>query len=170
MAAGSLSRGTEGLGSSGHLQLSGVEACFLALALHTLTVVDAQQRGARPCSAVDSNAFAELSGIDLWTTFVRSDPSFVVRYAAYHHFRSLGWVPKSGQKLGVDFVLYPLSPDNSHATYPPPPPPPPIYRTGTRCWFARWARRQPIATLGSRCKPPCGRPKEWQKSCWCAQL
>ncbi|KAG0270034.1 tRNA splicing endonuclease subunit sen2 [Actinomortierella ambigua] len=31
---------------------------------------------------------------------------FVVRYVAYHHFRSHGWVVKDGLKYGVDFLLY----------------------------------------------------------------
>ncbi|KAG0295226.1 tRNA splicing endonuclease subunit sen2 [Linnemannia gamsii] len=34
------------------------------------------------------------------------DNPFIVRYAAYHHYRSLGWVVKDGLKYGTDYLLY----------------------------------------------------------------
>jgi tRNA-splicing endonuclease subunit Sen2 len=40
---------------------------------------------------------------DCWSVFCRSNDSFHVNYAVYHFYRSLGWVPKSGSKFGVDF-------------------------------------------------------------------
>ncbi|GAA6019484.1 hypothetical protein JCM8202_001826 [Rhodotorula sphaerocarpa] len=36
----------------------------------------------------------------------RLDSPFLLSYAAYHHFRSLGWVARSGTKFCVDWVLY----------------------------------------------------------------
>ncbi|GAA5864983.1 hypothetical protein JCM3774_003929 [Rhodotorula dairenensis] len=36
----------------------------------------------------------------------RLDSPFLLSYAAYHHFRSLGWVTRSGTKFCVDWVLY----------------------------------------------------------------
>ncbi|GAA5905706.1 hypothetical protein JCM8208_000870 [Rhodotorula glutinis] len=36
----------------------------------------------------------------------RLDSPFLVSYAAYHHFRSMGWVVRSGVKFCVDWVLY----------------------------------------------------------------
>lgn len=46
-----------------------------------------------------------LSVIQLWRMFRSLRPDFISSYAAYHHFRSRGWVPKggSGAKYGVDF-------------------------------------------------------------------
>lgn len=45
-----------------------------------------------------------LSIVQLWRTFRSLRPDFVSSYAAYHHFRSKGWVPKGGggTKYGVD--------------------------------------------------------------------
>jgi hypothetical protein len=39
------------------------------------------------------------------------------RYAAYHHLRSMGWVPKSGVKFGVDFLAYRKGPEFYHSSY-----------------------------------------------------
>ncbi|GAA5960741.1 hypothetical protein JCM8115_001815 [Rhodotorula mucilaginosa] len=36
----------------------------------------------------------------------RLDSPFLLSYAAYHHFRSMGWVARSGTKFCVDWVLY----------------------------------------------------------------
>uniref|UniRef100_A0A3Q1FEF6 tRNA-splicing endonuclease subunit Sen2 n=1 Tax=Acanthochromis polyacanthus TaxID=80966 RepID=A0A3Q1FEF6_9TELE len=45
-----------------------------------------------------------LSIIQLWRKFQSLRPDFVSSYAAYHHFRSRGWVPKEGggAKYGVN--------------------------------------------------------------------
>ena len=45
------------------------------------------------------------------------DPTFVVSYVAYHHYRSCGWIPKSGLKYGVDYVLYSNAIATQHAQY-----------------------------------------------------
>ncbi|KAF9926422.1 hypothetical protein FBU30_003987 [Linnemannia zychae] len=37
---------------------------------------------------------------------ISPDNSFIIRYVAYHHYRSLGWVVKDGLKYGTDFLLY----------------------------------------------------------------
>lgn len=46
-----------------------------------------------------------LSIIQLWRKFRSLRPNFVSSFAAYHHCRSRGWVPKGGggSKYGVDF-------------------------------------------------------------------
>lgn len=36
----------------------------------------------------------------------RLDSPFLINYAAYHHYRSMGWVARSGIKFCVDWVLY----------------------------------------------------------------
>lgn len=44
-----------------------------------------------------------LSIADCWSIFCKSNSKFHSHYAVYHFYRSLGWVPKSGSKFGVDF-------------------------------------------------------------------
>uniref|UniRef100_A0A672FC18 tRNA-intron lyase n=1 Tax=Salarias fasciatus TaxID=181472 RepID=A0A672FC18_SALFA len=62
---------------------------------------------------------APLSVVQLWRTFRSWRPDFVSSYAAYHHYRSRGWVPKGGggAKYGVDFMLYRKGPPFYHASY-----------------------------------------------------
>ncbi|GAA6059751.1 hypothetical protein JCM10212_001959 [Sporobolomyces blumeae] len=48
----------------------------------------------------------------------RLDSPFLLSYAAYHHYRSMGWVARSGIKFCVDWVLYgPGGPVGSHAEF-----------------------------------------------------
>ena len=47
----------------------------------------------------------------------RFDNPFLVNYAVYHHYRSLGWVIKSGIKFCVDLLLYKRGPVFHHAEY-----------------------------------------------------
>ena len=46
---------------------------------------------------------------------LRSDNPFIVDYAVYHHYRSLGWTVKSGLKFCVDYLLYKRGPAFDHA-------------------------------------------------------
>ena len=41
----------------------------------------------------------------------------MISYAVYHHFRSLGWVVRSGVKFGTDYLLYNRGPVFSHAEF-----------------------------------------------------
>ena len=67
---------------------------------------------------------------DIWTAFQRAhlplppcvggypprfDNPFLVNYAIYHHYRSLGWVVRSGIKFCVDYLLYKRGPVFHHA-------------------------------------------------------
>lgn len=45
----------------------------------------------------------------------RFDNPFLVHYAAYHYYRSLGWVVKGGIKFCVDYLLYKRGPVFAHA-------------------------------------------------------
>jgi len=47
----------------------------------------------------------------------RFDNPFLVNYVIYHHYRSLGWVVKSGIKFCVDYLLYKRGPIFSHAEF-----------------------------------------------------
>ncbi|KAI5857467.1 hypothetical protein GGS23DRAFT_587579 [Durotheca rogersii] len=99
-----------------HLQLTVEEAFYLVFALGTLTVTD---------SKLDT----PFTTSDLFTLFRRSsylparkadlqpDDPFLVQYAVYHHFRSLGWVTRPGIKFGVDWLLYHRGPVFSHAEF-----------------------------------------------------
>jgi tRNA-splicing endonuclease subunit Sen2 len=59
-------------------------------------------------------SFPEADAERLWK---RPDNPFLVNYVAYHHFRSLGWVVKSGIKFCVDLLLYKKGPVFAHAEY-----------------------------------------------------
>ncbi|KAJ3156381.1 hypothetical protein HDU89_004163 [Geranomyces variabilis] len=43
------------------------------------------------------------------------DHEFAVKYAAYHYYRSRGWVVKSGIKFGSEYVLYKRGPIFRHS-------------------------------------------------------
>lgn len=88
-----------------HLQLAHEEAFFLAFALGALRVTD-------------STTQKTLSTQDLFTllrqnsyfpaqpsSVLQPDDPFLIHYAVYHHFRSLGFVPRPGIKFGVDCKL-----------------------------------------------------------------
>ena len=82
------------------LELS--EAFFLSYSLGCLIVSDGQ---------------TELSPLQQWRRFTPLQPDFPVVYRVYHHYRSRGWVVRSGSTLGADWVLYKGSPSLSHSTY-----------------------------------------------------
>lgn len=102
-----------------HLQMMPEEAFFLSFGLGVLTVND--QSG------------TPLSPMELFTLFrqysyfpprvepeqpaLQPDDNFLVHYSVYHHFRSLGWVPRGGIKFGVDWLLYTRGPVFDHAEF-----------------------------------------------------
>jgi tRNA-splicing endonuclease subunit Sen2 len=45
------------------------------------------------------------------------DDPFLLNYAVYHHFRSLGWVVRDGVKFAVDYLLYERGPVFKHAAF-----------------------------------------------------
>ena len=80
------------------LQLLCVEAFFLTFGLGCLLV-------------------SSMSIDDLWSKFCSYDKEFPYQYAVYHHFRSKGYVVKTGEKFGCDFLLYKEGPPFYHAQY-----------------------------------------------------
>lgn len=66
------------------------EALFLSYGLGCLYIFDVHGQKILSCS-------------EFWTICLECDPRFLQRYVAYHHFRSKGWVVKSGLKFGGDF-------------------------------------------------------------------
>jgi len=103
------------------LQLTLYEAFFLSYALDILSVTVPK----------DSLPLSNIELLDLCLRYshfpplakssgpVPLDPgnAFLANYAVYHHFRSLGWVVKSGVKFSVDFLLYRRGPVFSHAEF-----------------------------------------------------
>lgn len=88
-----------------HLQLAHEEAFFLAFALGALKVQDSATR--QILSTQD--LFILLRQNSYFpprpSSSLQPDDPFVIHYAVYHHFRSLGFVPRPGIKFGVDCEL-----------------------------------------------------------------
>jgi hypothetical protein len=73
-----------------------------------------QQQGSAPSAVL-------LSGSDTWQWCCQHSTGgaavFAPQYAAYHHLRSLGWLPLPGLSYGADYVLYQLHPENAHSDF-----------------------------------------------------
>lgn len=92
------------------LKLGLEEAYFLSYGLGVLSIV--HQNPDEPFLNLDQ----------LWSTYRRLfNPSdlmqFPVIYAAYHYFRSRGWVVKCGLKFACDFLLYKEGPPFNHSEH-----------------------------------------------------
>ncbi|KAH8656606.1 hypothetical protein BGZ60DRAFT_384537 [Tricladium varicosporioides] len=100
-----------------HTQLTLEEAFFLSYSLGALTILD-------PATNLP------ISNKDLFTLFrqtshfpplskpsISPDDPFMLNYIVYHHYRSLGWVPRSGIKFSVDLMLYMRGPVFTHAEF-----------------------------------------------------
>ena len=86
-----------------YLQLGAEEAYYLVAEIDILSV--------------KSDKGETLTSYALWLHFASLSRSFCSRYAAYSHYRAGNWVPKSGLKYGVDFVLYKESPLTYHSSF-----------------------------------------------------
>ncbi|KAI0376703.1 hypothetical protein F5Y04DRAFT_265858 [Hypomontagnella monticulosa] len=99
-----------------HLQLCLEEAFYLVFALGALTVLDPVT--GKPLGASDLfTLFRQASYMPPRRIDLQPDDPFLVHYAVYHHFRSLGWVTRPGIKFGVDWMLYNRGPVFSHAEF-----------------------------------------------------
>ena len=88
--------------SSSVLHLNYYEGFFLSYGLGCLFIKDNKEN---------------LSIMKQWSYFCSTSSLFPILYAAYHHFRSKGWVPKDGIRYGADFLLYRKGPPYYHASY-----------------------------------------------------
>lgn len=103
-----------------HLQLAPEEAFFLAFALGALKVVDNTTRDTLSTkdllSLLRQNSYLPPRSLEQ----LQPDDPFLIHYSVYHHFRSLGWVPRPGIKFGVDCESHPslsfISMPLAHAT------------------------------------------------------
>lgn len=100
------------------MQITLYEALFLSAALDTLDVY-------KPGCDVPLSA-TELLDVCIAAHSIRTSDEaassknfseFLVQYAVYHHYRSLGWTVKPGIKFGVDWLLYKRGPVFSHAEF-----------------------------------------------------
>lgn len=101
-----------------HLQLSTEEAFFLVYALGALRVVDRDNNVSIPTPSL----FSLLRHHSYYparhdSSSLEADDPFMISYVVYHHFRSLGWVVRSGVKFGTDYLLYNRGPVFSHAEF-----------------------------------------------------
>ncbi|KAF2106538.1 hypothetical protein BDV96DRAFT_474184, partial [Lophiotrema nucula] len=124
-----------------HLQLTLEEAFFLTYVLGVLQVFKSGGRTALSCSelfrifcafstdSASDEAAAVLGAIKPFQRTVgrrfsfsgvpaiAPDNPFILRYAVYHHFRSLGWVVRDGVKFAADYLLYHRGPVFKHAEF-----------------------------------------------------
>lgn len=101
-----------------HLQISLEEAFFLSYSLGVLDVYPDNSDTTMNTTSLLSlfRRHSYIPSRSLSTPSELDDP-FMVSYAAYHHFRSMGWVVRSGVKFGVDYLLYNRGPALSHAEF-----------------------------------------------------
>ncbi|KAK2595058.1 tRNA splicing endonuclease subunit sen2 [Conoideocrella luteorostrata] len=103
-----------------HLQLTPEEAFFLTFAFGALCVSDPKSGNNLTTKELltifrQHSYFPPRKGPD--EPDLQPDDSFLIHYAVYHHFRSLGWVPRAGIKFGVDWLLYRRGPVFDHAQF-----------------------------------------------------
>lgn len=100
-----------------HLQLSNEEAFFLVYGLGALQVYDLAHNAVPTPSLL--TLFRQHSYFPPRnpSTELGPDDPFLVSYVVYHHYRSLGWIVRSGVKFGVDYLLYNRGPVFSHAEF-----------------------------------------------------
>ncbi|KAH9448764.1 hypothetical protein MJO28_015222 [Puccinia striiformis f. sp. tritici] len=96
-----------------HLQLMNEEAFFLCLGLGCLDVslsdqeLESETTASNPLTILEMwDLFCHASIQDSQDQTIRADNPFILSYVVYHHFRSLGWVVRSGIKFCADWVLY----------------------------------------------------------------
>lgn len=100
-----------------HLQLMSEEAFFLTYSLGILEI-----RDETTSNLIDTVSLFSLFRQNSYfpprhSCELQPDDPFILSYAVYHHFRSLGWVVRAGIKFGVDFLLYNRGPVFSHAEF-----------------------------------------------------
>ena len=101
-----------------HLNVSLEETFFLSYALGVLNVYCDDSDTVLPPSSLLS-LFRRHSYHPPRSLSMSSSPDdpFMLSYVVYHHYRSLGWVVRSGVKFGVDYLLYNRGPAFSHAEF-----------------------------------------------------
>jgi tRNA-splicing endonuclease subunit Sen2 len=100
-----------------HLQLTLEEAFFLSYALGAISIFDPETKAPIP----NQDLFYLLRKTSYFppqlNPALSPDDPFMMNYVVYHHYRSLGWVVRSGIKFSVDYMLYNRGPVFSHAEF-----------------------------------------------------
>jgi tRNA-splicing endonuclease subunit Sen2 len=101
-----------------HLHISLEEAFFLSYSLGVFNVYCDDSDTVLPPSSLLS-LFRRHSYHPPRSLSMPAEPDdpFMLSYVGYHHYRSLGWVVRSGIKFGVDYLLYNRGPAFSHAEF-----------------------------------------------------
>ncbi|KAL2424242.1 putative tRNA-splicing endonuclease subunit tsp-2 [Exophiala dermatitidis] len=101
-----------------HLNLSLEEAFFLSYGLGVLQIYCDDSDAILPPSSLLS-LFRRHSYHPPRSLSAPSEPDdhFMLSYVVYHHYRSLGWVVRSGVKFSTDYLLYNRGPAFSHAEF-----------------------------------------------------
>ncbi|KIW29829.1 tRNA-intron endonuclease [Cladophialophora immunda] len=101
-----------------HLNVSLEEAFFLSYALGVLDIYCDDSNTILPPTSLLS-LFRRHSYHPPRSLSVPAEPDdpFMISYAVYHHYRSLGWVVRSGVKFSTDYLLYNRGPAFSHAEF-----------------------------------------------------
>lgn len=100
-----------------HLQLTMEEAFFLSYSLGVLEICDPKIKSVIPVKDLLSIFRRHSYFPQQGTPPLSPDDPFMISYAVYHHFRSLGWVVRGGTKFSVDYLLYNRGPVFSHAEF-----------------------------------------------------
>ncbi|KAF8196710.1 hypothetical protein K438DRAFT_1825444 [Mycena galopus ATCC 62051] len=105
-----------------HLQLTLPEAFFLMWNLNCLTVEDPLTNELMTTQQIWLAFQAAHLNPPLFMSprpipALQLDNPFLVNYIVYHHYRSLGWVVRSGIKFCVDYMLYKRGPVFNHAEF-----------------------------------------------------
>ena len=100
-----------------HLQLTCEEAFFLTYGLGILQVHSMTSKACFTTSDLLILFRAHSHYPPLSASSLSPHDPFLLSYAAYHHFRSLGWVVRPGIKFAVDWLLYLRGPAFSHAEF-----------------------------------------------------
>ncbi|KAF7531932.1 hypothetical protein G7054_g8442 [Neopestalotiopsis clavispora] len=99
-----------------HLQLTLEEAMWLSFGMGILDVKD-EKTGESISNDSLLRIGREFSYCPPRSSHLQPDDPFLIHYAVYHHFRSLGWVTRPGIKFGCDWLLYHRGPAFSHAEF-----------------------------------------------------
>lgn len=97
-----------------HLQLTFEEAFFLHYGLGVLEIRSTETSTPTTSSWQLLTQFINITDSRI---SIIPDSQFLLSYVVHHHFRSLGWVVRSGVKFGIDYLLYNRGPVFSHAEF-----------------------------------------------------
>ena len=100
-----------------HLQLTLQEGFFLVYGLGALSVRHPSLNYPLSIEKLLLHCCCRPADMKNSLQALKPDDPFLINYVVYHHFRSLGWVVRSGIKFSVDFLLYNRGPPFAHAEF-----------------------------------------------------